>query len=160
MIESNLDSTIGQGHIVVCPNRSAHWQRTKLWLWCISTVALLISVGFALAGLWLILPFAGFEVMALVFLTSWVAHQCHRQQVIYIDDGRVLVEKGRHAPKVSWEAELFWARLVVDPPVYRGHPNKLFLRSKQQKIEIGEFLNEQDKKRLVAELRGMIHVVS
>ena len=160
MIESNLDTTKDQGHIVLCPNTSTSWRTTKIILCCISCIALLIATGFAFAGLWMILPFAGLEVMALVLLTLWVAHQCQRQQVIYLDGERILVEQGHHVPKFTWEAELFWTRLIIDKSPYRGHANRLILRSKHEQLEIGEFLNEQDKKKLIAELRGVVKVVS
>lgn len=159
MIESNLDSTRGCGHIIVCPNLSSQWHVTKLLLWIIASLALLIAIGFAVAGLWLILPFTGLEIIALVVLMYWVAHQCHRRQVIHLDDSRIVVEMGHHFPKSAWESELFWTRLIIDKPPYRGHPNRLILRSKQQQLEIGEFLNEPDKEKLVAELRGVISVV-
>lgn len=161
MIESNLDSSRGRGQIVVCPNSSGQWQTTKLFLWLVSILALLIATAFALLGLWLILPFAGLEILALVSLIYWVAHQCRRQQVIHVDDNRIRVETGHHSPSFTWESELFFTRLFIDKPPYRdGQPLKLFLRSQQQQLEIGEFLNEQDKKKLIAELRGVVAVVS
>ena len=159
MIEANLNTTGSQGHIVVCPNMSAEWRITKLLLWMISTIAVLIGIGFAVAGLWLILPFSGLEVMALVGLMYWVAHQCSRKQVIYLQDTRIIVEKGYRTPRFAWESELFWTRLIVEESPYRGHPRRLILRSKQQQLEIGEFLNEDDKKKLIATLRGVITVV-
>ena len=161
MIESNLDSVKGQGQIVVCPNMSGQWQITKLFLLLVSCLALLIATAFAFLGLWLILPFAGLEIIALVSLIYWVAHQCRRKQVITFSESRVLVEQGIDIPKSRWESELFFTRLVIDKPPYRnGQPLKVYLRSQQQQLEIGEFLNEDDKKKLIAELRGVISIVN
>lgn len=160
MIESNLDRANSQGHIVVCPNMSGQWQTTKRFLWIVSSLAILIATAFALVGLWMILPFAGLEIIALVSLMYWVAHQCRRKQVITFEDNKVLVEKGIYNPESTWESELFFTRLFIDKPPYRGgQPLKVFLRSQQQQLEIGEFLNEDDKKKLIAELRGVISVV-
>lgn len=161
MIESYLDIAKGRGHIMVCPNMSGQWKTTKLFLWIVSSLALLIATAFALLGLWLILPFAGLEIVALVSLMVWVAHQGRRKQVIHFEDNRIRVEKGYHVPESTWESELFFTRLVIDKPPYRGgQPLKVFLRSKQQQLELGEFLNEQEKKKLIAELRSMINVVN
>ncbi len=160
MIESKLNRSSGQGHIVMCPNRSADWCIIKLLLWLISSIALLIGTGFAMAGLWLILPFSGLEVLGLVSLLYWVSHECYRQQVIHLEGSRVIVEKGHRTPQSAWESELFWTRLIVEQSPFLGHPEKLFLRSKQQQLEIGEFLNEGDKKKLLSELRGVITVVN
>jgi uncharacterized membrane protein len=160
MVESNLDITNGLGHIVVCPNMSADWQTTKRFLWGISVLSLCIAMVFTMAGFWVILPFAGLEILFLVSFMSWVSHQCHRKQVIHFHDNHICVEKGHHAPKDTWESELFWTRLVIQKPPYRGHPHTLLLRSKQQQVEIGEFLNEEDKKKLIKELRSVISVVN
>lgn len=161
MIDSKLDCVKGQGHIVVCPNMSGHWQVTRLFLWIVSILALSIATVFTLMGAWLILPFAGLEIIALISLMYWVAHQCRRKQVITFSDNRVVVEKGYYNPVTSWESEVFFTRLFIDKPPYRGgQPMKVFLRSKQQQLEIGEFLNEQDKQKLISELRNVVTVVN
>ena len=161
MVESPLNLTKSQGQIMVCPNMSGQWQTTKLFLWLISCLALFIATAFALLGLWMILPFAGIEIIALVSLVYWVAHQCRRKQIITISENRILVETGYTSPKTSWESEVFFTRLFIDKPPYRdGKPMKVFLRGKQQQLEIGEFLNEEDKHKLITELRSVISVVS
>ena len=159
MIESNIDMTLASGHIVVSPNLSAQWRTTRLFIWVVSGFALTIAIVFALAGLWMILPFAGIEILAIVLLMRHVARKCHRLQVIYLDSGRIRVEKGYHSPQLAWDAELFWTRLIVNKAVHPWHPDTLILRGRHQQIEIGEFLNEQDKKQLVSVLRGLVNVV-
>ena len=159
MVESNVDRAQGHGHIVVSPNLSSQWHTTKILLWIVSGFSLLVGSVFAVLGLWMILPFTGLEVFALVMLTYWVACRCRHKQVIHFDANRIRVEKGYLTPRLAWDSELFWTRLIINKSPYRGHPNKLMLRSKNQQLEIGEFLNEQDKKKLIAELRNVIGVV-
>ena len=159
MVEISLDSTKQHGQIIMYPNRSASWQSVKRFLWVISIFAFTIAFTFAFYGLWMVLPFAGLEILALVLLMYWVALQCRRQQVIRFGDHQIIVEKGYETPNQTWTSELFWTRLVIDRPPGYGRPQRLYLRSKQQQLEIGEFLNEEDKKRLVAELRGVVNVV-
>jgi len=160
MVEISPESTKKHGQIVLCPNRSADWRTVKLFLWVVSVFALSIGLFFACFGLWMVLPFAGLEVLALVGLMYWVALQCRRQQVIRFGDHQIVVEKGYETPTQTWVSELFWTRLVIARPPGLGRPQRLFLRGKQQQLEIGEFLNEEDKKRLVAELRGVVNIVN
>ena len=160
MIESNLDVSKRCGYIIACPNMSANWQTTKRILWFIGFVTLAIATAFAFFGLWLILPFAGFEVLVLYVFSYWIAYQCCRKEVITIRDNHVMVEKGYRSPQFSWRAELFWTRLIIGRSEFRGHPLKLYLRSKKQQLEIGEFLNEDDKKQLITELRGVITIIN
>jgi uncharacterized membrane protein len=159
MIETNIENTLARGHIVVSPNLSAQWRTTKLFIWIVSSFALTIGLVFALAGLWLILPFAGIEVLAIVILMYHVARKCHRQQVIYLDEGRIWVEAGYRSPQLAWDDEVFWTRLIVNKANHPWHPDTLILRGRQQQIEIGEFLNAEDKKQLVAQLRPLVSVV-
>jgi len=90
----------------------------------------------------------------------WVALQCRRQQVIRFGDHQIVVEKGYETPTQTWASELFLTRLIVARAPGPGRPQRLYLRGKQQQLEIGEFLNEEDKIRLVAELRGVVHIVN
>ena len=160
MVEISLDSTRTHGQIIMCPNRSASWASVKRFLWVISILAFTIAFSFAFFGLWMVLPFAGIEILVLVLLMYWVALQCRRQQVIRIGDHQIVVEKGYEQPVETWQSELFWTRLVIDRPPGRGRPRRLYLRGKQKQLEIGEFLNEEDKKRLVAELRGVVGIIN
>lgn len=159
MIKANIDMTLARGHIVVTPNLSTQWRTTKIFMWIVSVFALMIGFMFALTGLWMILPFAGIEVIVLVVLMYRVARKCHRQQVIYLDEDHIRVEKGYSSPKQSWDSELFWTRLIINRSPHAWHQDKLILRGRQQQIEIGEFLTDEDKKQLVARLRGLINVV-
>ena len=159
MVETSLDCAKKQGQIILYPNRSADWRTVKIFLWSISCFMMTIAFAFAYSGLWMVLPFAGLEILALVLLMYWVALQCRRQQVIRIADHRIVVEKGYESPRQTWQSELFWVRLVISPPPYRGHPRRLYLRNKQNQLEIGEFLNDEDKKRLVADLNGVVNIV-
>ena len=68
MVEISLDSTKQHGQIIMYPNRSASWQSVKRFLWVISIFAFTIAFTFAFYGLWMVLPFAGLEILALVLL--------------------------------------------------------------------------------------------
>lgn len=159
MVESNLDNDHSGGHIIVCPNLSANWRTTKWFILIVTVFTLMIGIGFAAAGLWMILPFAGIEVAVVVSVMYHVARQCYRQEVIHLKGDRVIVERGRRAPKQVWESEVFWTRLIVSNSLHTWHPDKLILRSRDRELEIGGFLNEQDKKKLVAEMRTVLAVI-
>ena len=158
MVETYINDR-QQGHIVISPNLSAEWKTTRRFIIVVSAAALVIGIGFAFAGLWLILPFAGLEVIAVVSLMYYVAHQCHRQQVIHLNDTHIRVERGYRFPQQVWESELFWTRLLVLHSDHTWHSDRLLLRSSYEQMEIGEFLNEEDKRKHVANLRGLLSVV-
>jgi uncharacterized membrane protein len=157
MIETRLQS-LESGHIILSPNLSARWQTNVRFLYIAVFFALVIGFGFASVGLWLVLPFTGLEIAALVSLIYYVAHKCHRIEVIYFDTHRIRVERGYRSPKSRWTSDKFWTRLIIGKPTL-GHPLRLFLRGRDEQIEIGAFLNNNDKQKLLDELRQHIHVI-
>ncbi len=157
MVETNMDTANDSGHIVLSPNLSAQWKTNKYLIYLISGFALGIGVGFAFVGLWMILPFAGLEVIAVITLIYHTSRKCNRKEVIRFNKEWIRVECGYTHPKTQWQSELFWTRLIVSPRQHPWHPDKLILRGRHDQIEVGQFLNEQDKDILVNQLR---HVVS
>lgn len=157
MVETKLNS-VEAGHIVLSPNLSARWRTNVNFLYIATFFAFVIGVGFASIGLWLILPFTGIEIFALVSLVYYVAHKCHRIEVIHFDSQKICVERGYRAPESSWSSDTFWTRLVVGEQTNPRYPIRLFLRGRQEQIEIGAFLNNDDKQKLLKELRQFVHV--
>lgn len=156
MINTQLNTTRTQGQIILSPNKSACWKNTKLFLYIVCSVALLIGLAFASLGLWIILPFSGIEIIVLIIVMYRVSRNCYRQEVIHLDEQGIRVEQGRHTPVRIWQSDLFWTRLVVKPAVHPGHPRRVVLRGRHDHIEIGTFLNEADKETLIRQLQTAI----
>jgi len=159
MVETRLNQHDSGGHIVLSPNRSVSWRDNVLFLYIVCGLALCIGISFSLMGMWMVLPFTGLEVAALIGVVYYVAHKCRRIEVISVEDGHVLVERGYTRPQFSWRSEMFWTRLIVLKPDRPWHPLRIFLRGRGNQIEVGTFLNEADKKLLIKQLRQFIPVV-
>jgi uncharacterized membrane protein len=159
MITGQLSSEQGNGQLVLSPNLSAGWRSTKIFIVILCSFSLGIALIFALAGLWMILPFAGAEVMALLLLMHRVACKCYRKQVIQLSPTSIRIEQGRTAPQLVWESPLFWARLQIQASHYHTHAPKIFLRGQNDKIELGDFLHEQEKQELIKKLRPFVHCI-
>jgi len=159
MVESQLSQHDHGGHIVLSPNLSVHWRHNVWFLYIVCGIASLIGISFALHGMWLVLPFTGLEVIALVSVVYYVARKCYRIEVIHVDELNVRVEQGYTQPQSSWNSELFWTRLIVLPQERPWHPLRIFLRGRDNQIEIGTFLNDEDKRILIKQLRQFITAV-
>ena len=65
--------------LVLTPNRSLSWHgNVRIWA-ALFVLSALIATGFTLMGAWVIIPFAGLELIALacgIYLTS---RECQRQ---------------------------------------------------------------------------------
>ena len=123
----------------------------------LGVLAFLISMGFLMQGLWMILPFSGLEIAAL-FSCLYVCTRANiRTEVITFSDDKVIIEQGRTFAEKSWEYPRSWAKIFVNKPQHEGYPDKVVIRSHGKETELGSFLNSEDKAALVKKLRKIVY---
>lgn len=142
--------------MVIRPNCSLSWRGTVAVFSSISLVSLVIALGFLLRGYWLVLPFAGLELVflgAASYLTAW---RGSLREVISIRGAEVAVERGHRQPEQTRIFPRSWVRIELIRPQHRGYPTRLLLRSHGREMEIGGCLNESERRRLAEDLRRWI----
>lgn len=148
-----LDNTETMKTFMIMPNRAMPWHQ-QVFIFCvIAAFSLGIGVGFYLQGLTLILPFAGLELTALglaLYISSW---RGGRKEIVKITNDSVFVETGYNQPETTVEFEKSWLQIVVDKSWNQWYPSRLLLRSHGKQMEIGSFLNEEERKGLAITLR-------
>ncbi|MFA3789851.1 DUF2244 domain-containing protein [Aliiglaciecola sp. SL4] len=130
--------------ITLSPNRSVSWAEVKLVVFCIAVFVLLIAAIWAFLGVWLVLPFAGFEVALLAFLMHKVNRQCCTKQVITINPQRVVIECGIQQPVFKWQFNRQTTHLSVIEAESAFDRLQMILTDDTISIKLGEFLNQQD----------------
>ncbi len=141
------DDNSGSGFIVM-PNRAMSWSALVTIYLMITTVTLTVGVTFYLLGYTLILPFSGLEVLALgiaLYISAWRGGV---QEVILFTDDSVLVERGHRQPEQRYEFQRAWVNFVLERSWNSWYPSRLLLRSHGRQLEIGRFLNEQERQGL------------
>ncbi len=144
---------------IVRRNQSLSWRGNKVFIYFMAVVSLGIAGMFALQGLWLILPFAGLEIFALTLGLYICSLRCLDQEVITIDDEKVIIEKGRYRPRENWQLDRTWVQLELIKSQLQGHPSKLLIRSKGKETEIGKCLTNDERKSLSDSLAKALHIV-
>jgi len=139
--------------IVLTPNRSMSWRQNQLVILSLLIISSMIGGGFALMGAWVILPFAGIEILALsasLYYVSWKLSYCH---VLNLGDS-VTVEKGVYFPKQSWKfsADEIFAR--VQEAHHDWDAPSVAIVNRSHTIDVGEFLNKNDTLKLIDEIRA------
>ena len=143
-------------HIVVSPNASMTWLEAKWFLAGISTLILLIAAGFAMMGLWLVFPFAGLEVLVLSAVFYTLIGKGVRQEVVHVNSERVRVEAGGRHLEQSCCFHRVWTQVLLEPEKIRGYPTRLLLRSAGKQVEVGAFLNNDERQTLWLRLKQLI----
>jgi len=137
---------------IVRRNQSLSWQGNKVFIFFVGILCFGIAIGFAIQGLWLILPFAGLEILALTIGLYLCCLRNRQQEVITIDEDKFVLEKGEQTPSEIWEFDRAWVSLELNKSKYHGHPSRLLVRSKGKQTEIGECLTNEERQSLANSL--------
>lgn len=157
MVYSEFNPETGNGYIVLKPNNSATWRFNMMVVASLALLGALISTFFLLQGLWLIAPFSGLEVLALLACLYLCARSNIQTEVIKFSPDKVIIEQGRTFAEKTWEYHRTWAKIFVRKNRRIGHPDQVVIRSHGQEVELGSFLNGDDKETLVKKLRNIIY---
>jgi uncharacterized membrane protein len=109
----------------------------------LAALVLAIGAGFAAAGAWLVLPFAGLEVLLLG--AAFVLHARHAA-----DYERIELQSGRLEVEVT-EADRV-ARYQLQNARVSMEEGRVVLRDEKEAIEIGRHIGAEARAELVAEL--------
>ena len=130
---------------VIRPNRSLSRRGNQLFFLTLFCTSFIIAGAFTAMGMWVILPFAGFEMLCLGVALYCCAHRLSRRETVVVDGDEVRVSSGHEKPEQSCTFQRAWARVVLSPPDRHGASRRLWIRSHGRQVEIGSFLNDADK---------------
>ena len=156
MVTAGFDEAHTVGRIVLRPNRSWTWRANTYLLATLTIVSALIAGGFALRGMWMVLPFSTLEMSVLLGCLYYCVRRTYRQEVLTFSAAELIVEQGHRHPERTVRFERFRTRVLVEPARHPWDADKVALRSHGNELEIGSFLSAPDKKDLVHEIRLMI----
>ena len=111
----------------------------------LSVLVLAIGAGFAAAGAWLILPFAGLEVLLLGAAFLLYARHAADYERIELDAGRLSVEVARAECIERHELDARATTVSVEQ-------DRVMLRGREEQLEIGRHLDADRRRELAAEL--------
>ena len=115
----------------------------------IFVVSVGIACAFAALGAWLILPFAGLEMLVLFWAFHHVERHATDYERIAITGNKVSIEIREVGRARHHEFSRYWAQVVVSRDGAR-----LALRSHGREVEIGRHLNEGQRLALAREIGG------
>jgi uncharacterized membrane protein len=142
-----------ESHYIIQPNRSLSWRGTLAFFAAAATVTLTVAVLFALQGAWLIVPFAGLEIIALGTCLYLCARKNSEREVILIDEQSVKVEKGRKKVLHSVEFQRHWTQVKLTRSQRPWYPSRLTISSMGKEVEVGSTLIDEERATLARELR-------
>jgi uncharacterized membrane protein len=143
--------------VIAKPNNSFSFESGLKVLAVLFIVILLVTLSFVRIGAWLILPFAGLELLAFAYAFYIVYLHANDYDRITIDDENVLVEKRNNKQITAMQFKRGWAKVSLrEVRLDEGFHTKrgVFIGSHGNEIEFGkDFISDEERPQLARELK-------
>ena len=136
-------------YIDLAPNKSSSINENLVFFGFLSLICLTFGIGFFFIGATMILPFAGLEVLALILILRANRKWLNQKQTLYLD--KLYVELEEDDKKITFDR--FLSKFLIEE---NNSKKELFIKSNNQKIEIGSFLNQEEKEQLIELLKKKV----
>lgn len=150
--------------IIAKPNNSLDQEQKAKLLVVIALILLLVGLGFYRIGAWMVLPFAGLELV--IFCYAFYSLYLHSNdfECITFDRDALHIEKKIKEQRYASSFNHYWARVYLkDAENVHGLKAKsqLIISSHGKEVEFGSaFLTESQREHLVNEIKQKIKMFS
>lgn len=117
----------------------------------LALIVLAIGIAFAFVGAWMVLPFAGLEVLLLGVAFVMYARRAADYERIELESGRLTVEVAEAQKMLRYQVDVRFARLCLE----KEH---VVLRGAGEQLELGRHLDAQSRIRFAAELQKRLRI--
>lgn len=143
--------------IIAKHNNSLKPKAAVKLLMAVAGLVLVIGFSFARIGAWLVLPFAGLEILAFAYAFYYIYLHSGDFESITIEHDSVIVEKRNYKEVTTMVFQRHWAQVSLREVASVGgvmSKNGLFIRSHGKEIEFGkQFMNDEQRALLANELK-------
>ena len=156
MVEREVCVERARTRIVARANFSLSGNGLLAGLGVLAALSLTIAGLLAWQGYWPILAVALVQLAVVSVLlvrawqTAWV------QECIEFSDGRISVVRQRHDREQVYGLDGHWARVWLQQPRHPWYAPRVLLRSCGRELELGGFLNVEDRARLAEFLQDAV----
>lgn len=156
MVVTRVDDVAACTHVIVQANQSMSWRGNLVLLACLGLVSIGIAVAFAAFGLWMVLPFAGLEMLAVATGLYWTLRRLSHRQVITVTEHEVRLASGFRYPESSRTLPRPWVRLEYDCSDSPFDAGRLALCVHAQRFSVGDCLGREEKRQLAEVLSQLL----
>ncbi len=123
---------------------------------CFSVLAVTISLSFFTLGYWLILPFAGLEILAVAAAMVVTVRGTTDYELITVKEQKVTITQRQGKRTVTHDFQRYWTRIRRERGANRLHPTHLLVGSHGRFVAIGSVLTEEVKDKLAQQIKDAI----
>lgn len=149
---SYQELSAGESLFLIRPNGALDWSEMKWLLGVLALAVTAVAVYFASLGAWLVLPFAGLEILVIGIAIYANARWSAGREVIEIKDNDLRISRGRSRPAEVLELPRHWTRVSLRQDPRGWYPSRLLLLCHGRGYEVGRALVERERLQLAADL--------
>lgn len=127
-------------------------RQSAVFVICFAVLSLTIALSFFSLGMWLILPFAGLEVLALGVAIGYIMHRSQGYEWIVVTDRDVSVLMSRFGKSRRYDFQRYWTQVRLESGSSRLQPGRLLIGSHGRFVEIGREFVQEDRENFAARL--------
>lgn len=147
---------IDRVRLIVQGNQAMSWRANVLLALSLGVVTMSVALVMAWQGLWLVIPFAGLEFLAVLGGLYMTLRRLERREVITVDTDAVQLEWGRRAPERSVRLPRQWARLRYHCKESPFDTGRLSMCAHGRRYALGDALGRVEKRELYRELDAVL----
>lgn len=156
---ADIDHRISRNQDVLLhirPNSSLSSRNAKHFIAVTAFAMALIAGSLAMAGYWLILPFAGLELAAVVWALRISMERGTYQEVVRIKDSSLVIEKGKKKVQERVEFPRYRTSVQLVSSSVASYPSRLIIACQGRKLEVGKCLTETERLGLSKRLKELL----
>ena len=141
--------------IMITRNSNLSSSQVKLIVGIFAVVLGMIGVVFFSQGVWMILPFAGLELLAVSAAFYCCLRHKHDFEMVKIDKNHIQVKRHVASREQIYEFQTHWTKVFLE--ITKGwYPSRLWVASKGQHVEVGQWLTDPERQQLATRLKYLI----
>ena len=152
-VQDNNDSNT---RLIVTANQSMSWKANLYLAASLGVVCMGVAIAMAAYGLWMVIPFAGLEVIFIVVCLYLTLKRLSRQEVITVNKDAIKLEWGYNEPDKVVKLPRRWSSLSYRCTDNLFEVGELSLRAHGRQYPVGDCLNREEKKALYGELQAAL----
>jgi uncharacterized membrane protein len=138
--------------IIVRPNNSLSTEGMIKVFAIMASVALIVTLNFMRLGAWMVLPFAGLELLAFAAAFYYIKLHSDDYECITIDEENVIVEQRTRQGSKTSIFKRYWTQ--VSFKTSQSGAGQLCISSHGNEIEFGRgFIDDQQRMQLIQEIK-------
>lgn len=152
MEDSIKNVAVSQPKIIMRRHKAAQ-SSVKIVFLCLGTVTMSIAIGFAAYGLWLVLPYAGLECLALGVAYFWLKKQANDYEIIYLENDQVVLESNFSDVYQKITFNRYWIQISLETT--KTNRVKIYVGSHGNRVEVGRLLPSVKKRQLMNQIKSL-----